>query len=90
MLRAHLASEPRLAQIVIGRDRLASPAARAIRSSLPVLFVAGYADLTTLREVGEEWIVQKPFRDDELKQKLRRFLLGRPDPKVVELPRRPR
>jgi PAS domain S-box-containing protein len=63
-------------------------AAREVRPDLPVLFVTGYADLTALREVGEDRIVQKPFRDNELEQKLRRFVAGPAPGNVVDLPRR--
>jgi CheY-like chemotaxis protein len=45
--------------------------ARARRPELPVLFVTGYADQTALAGVGEERVVQKPFRDDELERKVR-------------------
>jgi signal transduction histidine kinase/CheY-like chemotaxis protein len=41
---------------------------------LPILFVTGYADITALQDVGEDRIVQKPFRDDDLQQKARRLL----------------
>jgi PAS domain S-box-containing protein len=47
---------------------------RARRPGLPLLFVTGYADLTALKEVGEEFIVQKPFRGDELARKLDKVL----------------
>ncbi len=61
-------------------------AAQARRPQLPILFVTGHADLTALKEVGEERIVPKPFRQDELRQKIER-VLGRPadDHKVVSL-----
>jgi signal transduction histidine kinase/ActR/RegA family two-component response regulator len=49
-------------------------AAHARRPSLPLLFVTGHADLTALKEVGEDRIVQKPFRQDELRQKIERAL----------------
>jgi PAS domain S-box-containing protein len=42
----------------------------AIRPGLPVLFITGYADLKALRDVGEERIIQKPFRDEELSRKV--------------------
>jgi PAS domain S-box-containing protein len=63
-------------------------AALEIAPQMPVLFVTGYADLTALREVGEHRIVQKPFRDKELEQKLRRFLGGGAPMNVISLPRR--
>ncbi|MBP1475194.1 PAS domain-containing protein [Frateuria sp. MAH-13] len=50
--------------------------ARARRPDLPVLFVTGYADQTALAGVGEERVVQKPFRNDELERKVRAVLGG--------------
>jgi CheY-like chemotaxis protein len=50
--------------------------ARARRPDLPVLFVTGYADQTALAGVGEERVVQKPFRDDELERKVRAVVGG--------------
>jgi PAS domain S-box-containing protein len=47
---------------------------KARRPGLPMLFVTGYADLTALNELGEENIIQKPFRDDELARKVSRVL----------------
>ena len=44
--------------------------ARIRRPELPVLFVTGYADQTALAGVGEERVVQKPFRGDELEHKV--------------------
>jgi PAS domain S-box-containing protein len=41
-----------------------------LRPGLPVLFITGYADLKALRDVGEDRIIQKPFRDDELSRKI--------------------
>ncbi|HEY8572550.1 response regulator [Phenylobacterium sp.] len=41
-----------------------------MRPGLPVLFITGYADLKALRDVGEDRIIQKPFRDDELARKV--------------------
>jgi CheY-like chemotaxis protein len=49
-------------------------AAAASRPGIPVMFITGYADLTALREIGEERILQKPFGHDELAAKLRRIL----------------
>ena len=45
-------------------------AAQTRRPGLPVLFITGYADLTALRDAGEERILQKPFYADELAAKL--------------------
>lgn len=47
------------------------------RPALPVMFVTGYADTAALRqagEVGEDRIVQKPFRDGELPRKAQALL----------------
>jgi CheY-like chemotaxis protein len=44
------------------------------RPGMPILFVTGYADITALQDVGEDRIVQKPFRDDDLQLKARRLL----------------
>ena len=49
---------------------------RARRPGLPILFVTGYADTSALQGVGEDRIVQKPFRDDDLIRKTRRLLGG--------------
>jgi CheY-like chemotaxis protein len=45
-----------------------------LRPGLAVLFITGYADLKALRDVGEDRIIQKPFRDEELSRKLNRAL----------------
>jgi CheY-like chemotaxis protein len=58
---------------------------RVRRPGLPILFVTGYADLTALKEVGEEFIVQKPFRDDELARKIAKVLGDTSDEKIVSL-----
>jgi len=52
----------------------AARAAVKLRPGLPVLFITGYADLKALRDVGEDRIIQKPFRDDELTRKLQAAL----------------
>ena len=64
--------------------------ARAIgerKPNLPVLFVTGYADLSALREMGEDRIVQKPFRNEELSEKVRRLIGDAPAPNVVAIRR---
>jgi len=48
----------------------AARSAVELRPGLPVLFITGYADLKALRDVGEDRIIQKPFRDDELSRKV--------------------
>ena len=52
-------------------------AARSKRPSLSILFITGYADLDALKDVGEDRIVPKPFRDGELALKVRQAI-GRP------------
>ncbi|WP_374468745.1 response regulator [Phenylobacterium sp.] len=66
----------------------AARAAVEMRPGLPVLFITGYADLKALRDVGEDRIIQKPFRDDELARKVA-LALGQPTEggKVVPLRR---
>jgi len=39
-------------------------------STLPVLFVTGYADKTTLAEIGDARLIKKPFVGDELANKV--------------------
>ena len=48
--------------------------ARARRPQLPILFVTGYADTAALPEPGEEGVLRKPFREEELAAKLRSVL----------------
>jgi signal transduction histidine kinase len=44
------------------------------RPGLPILFVTGFSHQPTLSEVGEAFIVKKPFVDDELNMKIRSIL----------------
>ena len=44
------------------------------RPGVPVVFITGYADLAALKEVGEDRIVQKPFREADLADKIGRSL----------------
>ncbi|MBB5049253.1 PAS domain S-box-containing protein [Rhodopseudomonas rhenobacensis] len=44
------------------------------RPGMPTIFITGYADLAALQNIGEEAIVQKPFRDAELLRKISRAL----------------
>ncbi len=44
------------------------------RPGLPIVFITGYVDLTALKEVGEDRIVQKPFREADLAEKIGRSL----------------
>lgn len=48
------------------------------RPGLPVLFITGYADLSALRDAGEERILQKPFYAEELAAKLQGLLSDAP------------
>ncbi len=59
--------------------------AAEVRPELPVLFVTGYGDLESLAEAGEHRVVQKPFKPEELGQKLAGLLLqAGPSPAVAE------
>jgi CheY-like chemotaxis protein len=67
----------------------AARAALELRPQLPVLFITGYADLKALRDVGEERIIQKPFRDEELSRKVQAALAQvEAENKVVPMRRR--
>jgi len=57
------------------------------RPELPVLLVTGYADDRTLAVMGEDRLVLKPFRNEELARKVRVALSGPDGGKVVQLPR---
>ena len=46
----------------------------AKRPSLPVLFLTGYADFAAFKEVGDEHIVSKPYREEELLAKVQAVL----------------
>jgi CheY-like chemotaxis protein len=57
------------------------------RPGLPVLLVTGYADERALEAVGEDRLVLKPFRNEELARKVRVALGGPDSGKVVALRR---
>lgn len=59
--------------------------ARALRPALPILLVTGYPDLGALRELADDEILRKPFRDGELVERVKRALAGG----LVAWPRRP-
>jgi len=61
--------------------------ATACRPELPVLLVTGYADDKTLAALGEERLVLKPFRNEELARKVRMALSGPDGGRVVRLQR---
>jgi PAS domain S-box-containing protein len=44
--------------------------ARGRFAALPIVFLTGYADQAAIRTVGQEFVVQKPFRNEELAAKL--------------------
>lgn len=54
---------------------------------LPVLLVTGYADDRILAAVGEDRLVLKPFRNEDLARKVRMALGGPDSGKVVSLRR---
>jgi CheY-like chemotaxis protein len=58
---------------------------RPHRPDLPILFITGYADLAALKEVGEDHVVQKPFREAELAEKISRAMAVARPGNVVEL-----
>jgi CheY-like chemotaxis protein len=62
-------------------------AVTASRPSLPVLLVTGYADERAVAAVGEERLVLKPFRTEDLARKVRVALGGPDSGKVVSLRR---
>ncbi len=62
--------------------------AKRLYPDLPILIITGYADLAALKEVGEQRIISKPFRDNELAEKIELALGVGADAKVVQLPRR--
>ncbi|ABD90411.1 PAS domain-containing protein [Rhodopseudomonas palustris] len=55
------------------------------RPGMPMIFITGYADLAALQNIGEDAIVQKPFRDDELLRKIGRALGGGATGNVVQM-----
>ncbi len=66
----------------------AAKAARRLRPELPVLFITGFADLAALKEAGEDRIVQKPYRENELAAKVEALLgTAAPDSNVVPIVR---
>lgn len=62
-------------------------AAAVRRPGLPVLLVTGYADERVLASVGEDCLVLKPFRTEDLARKIRVALGGPDSGKVVSLRR---
>jgi CheY-like chemotaxis protein len=57
------------------------------RPGLPVLLVTGYADEHALAAVGEDRLVLKPFRTEDLARKVRVALSGPDSGRVVSLRR---
>jgi PAS domain S-box-containing protein len=75
-----LAREPRIALSVLDYAMPGMSGAEVAqeahkrRPGLPVVFITGYADLTALKGVGEHQVVQKPFRETDLADKVGRSL----------------
>ena len=57
------------------------------RPGMPVLLVTGYADARAVEAVGEERIVLKPFRNEDLARKIRTALGAGENGQVVTLRR---
>lgn len=57
------------------------------RPGMPVLLVTGYADARAVEAVGEERIVLKPFRNEDLARKIRTALGAGENGQVVSLRR---
>jgi CheY-like chemotaxis protein len=57
------------------------------RPGLPVLLVTGYADERAVAAVGEDRLVLKPFRNEDLARKVRMALGGPDSGQVVSLRR---
>ncbi len=49
--------------------------ARERRPTLPVVFVTGYADQSALADIADAYVVQKPFRDEELERKVNALIM---------------
>jgi PAS domain S-box-containing protein len=49
-------------------------ALKAARPGLPVLFMTGFADLAALKDVHEDYVLQKPLPEGELAKRLQRLL----------------
>jgi CheY-like chemotaxis protein len=48
--------------------------AHAKHPSLPIVFLTGYADFGAFKEIGDDHIVSKPFREEDLLAKVRSVL----------------
>ena len=48
--------------------------AHAKRPSLPIVFLTGYADFAAFKEIGDDHIVSKPFREEDLLAKVQAVL----------------
>ncbi len=58
---------------------------RTTRTTLPILFMTGFADRTAMSGVSDTHLVRKPFVDDELAKKVRAALGSSEDKNVVHL-----
>jgi signal transduction histidine kinase len=60
---------------------------RTMRTTLPILFMTGFADRTAMSGVSDAHLIGKPFVDDELADKIRNALAGGGMGNVVHLGR---
>ncbi len=49
-------------------------AAKELRGHVPIVFITGYADFGALKDAGDHPVVQKPFRDEDLIDAVKRAL----------------
>ncbi|MBV9249984.1 MAG: response regulator [Acetobacteraceae bacterium] len=61
--------------------------AHELRPGLPILIVTGYADARALEAVGQDRIVLKPFRNEDLARRIRTALGAGENGQVVSLRR---
>jgi signal transduction histidine kinase len=61
--------------------------AQTRRPGVPILFVTGFADRSALTGISERYVVRKPFREEDLAEKVRAALLSAKSDKVIPLRR---
>ncbi len=59
--------------------------AQSARPDMPVLMITGFADRAALPALGEDYILGKPFSQDELARRIARLLADRRSGKVASL-----
>ena len=62
--------------------------ARMRRANLPVLFVTGFADRSTIEGITEPQILRKPFAEHELAERVRIALSSLRSPQLARAPGR--